>query len=58
LHLASALGQEFEVDVLIAASEHSEAECLDGLDAALVAHVLEERRTGFRERSAFTHALL
>ncbi len=58
LHLASVLGQEFEVDVLIAASELSEADCLDGVDAALGAQVLEERRTGSGERCAFTHALV
>jgi DNA-binding NarL/FixJ family response regulator len=57
LGLASLLGQEFGLDALIAASEHSETEVLDALDAALASDLIHER-TGDGVSFAFTHALI
>jgi DNA-binding CsgD family transcriptional regulator/tetratricopeptide (TPR) repeat protein len=56
LRLASVLGQEFDVEVLLAASDQSELQVLDGLDAAVEARIIEEQRGG-RERFGFAHAL-
>jgi predicted ATPase len=58
LLLASILGQEFDLDVVLTASDLSEAEILAALDAALAARLLEESRTGYGERFAFVHALI
>lgn len=58
LRLASVLGAEFELDVLLAVSGRPESEVLDHLDAALAARLLEERRVGRLERYAFAHVLI
>ena len=57
LLLASLLGEEFELDVLLAVSELTEDEVLDALDAALEAHVIVHP-PGDQERFAFAHALI
>jgi DNA-binding NarL/FixJ family response regulator len=57
LRLASLLGQEFDLDVLLAASGQTEPEVLDGLDAALGAGIIEELHRD-RERFAFAHVLV
>ena len=56
LRLASVVGQEVELDVLVGVSEHPEAAVLDHLDAALAARLLVERLSGSIERYAFVHA--
>jgi tetratricopeptide (TPR) repeat protein len=58
LRLASVLGQEFDLPLLLGAVEQSEAEVLDHLEAALAMRLLEERRAGRGERYAFAHALI
>ena len=58
LSLASVLGQEFDIDVLIAASDRSQSEVFAALDAALEARLVEEVRGGFGKRYAFVHALI
>ena len=58
LSLASVLGQEFDIDVLMAASDRSQSEVFAGLDAALEARLVEEVRGGFGKRFAFVHALI
>ena len=58
LRLASVLGAEWDLDVLLAASGISESEVLDHLDAALAARLLEERHGGTPERYAFVHVLM
>jgi predicted ATPase len=58
LRVASVLGQEFELAVLVAATGQKEDHVLDHLDAALAARLLEERRTGRQERYAFAHVLI
>ena len=58
LRLASVVGQEVELEVLVAASGQPEAELLDHLDAALGARLLEERRSASMVRYAFGHALV
>ena len=50
LRLASVLGPECDLDVLLIASGLAESELLDQLDAALGAGLLEERRGGKPER--------
>jgi DNA-binding NarL/FixJ family response regulator len=57
LRLASLLGEEFELDVLLAVSDLTEDEVLDALDAALEAHVIEHPPSD-QERFAFAHALI
>jgi predicted ATPase len=57
LRLASLLGEEFELDMLLAVSELSEEEVLDALDAALESHVIQHP-PGDQERFAFAHALI
>ncbi len=57
LRLASMLGQEFDLDVLLATSGRTEAEVLDELDAALEAAIIAELRKD-RERFAFAHVLI
>jgi DNA-binding NarL/FixJ family response regulator len=57
LRLASLLGQEFDLEVLLKASGQSELEVLAGLDAALKAGVIEERGIS-GERFAFAHVLI
>jgi DNA-binding NarL/FixJ family response regulator len=58
LILASILGQEFDLDALLAVSDIKETEVFAGLDAALVAGLLQESRAGHGERFAFAHALI
>jgi tetratricopeptide (TPR) repeat protein/transcriptional regulator with XRE-family HTH domain len=58
LRLASVLGQEWELAVLLGATEQDEAQVLDHLDAALAVRLLEERRMGRDERYGFVHALI
>jgi predicted ATPase len=58
LNVASVVGQVFDLDILLIASFQSEAEVLDELDAALGAHLIEERREGRADRYAFVHALI
>ena len=58
LSLASILGQEFDLDVLLAASEQAEGEVFAGLDAALDARLVAESRAGYGGRFAFVHALI
>ncbi|HEY1294878.1 MAG TPA: AAA family ATPase [Chloroflexota bacterium] len=43
LRLASLLGDEFELNALVAASDSPQAEVLDGLDPALQARLIKER---------------
>jgi predicted ATPase len=57
LRLASLLGEEFELDVLLAVSEMIEDQVLDALDAALEARIIEHP-PGNHERFAFAHALI
>jgi DNA-binding CsgD family transcriptional regulator/tetratricopeptide (TPR) repeat protein len=58
LRLASVIGPEFELDVLLSASGQPESEVLDHLDAALQVRLIEERTGGPRERYAFAHVLI
>jgi DNA-binding CsgD family transcriptional regulator/tetratricopeptide (TPR) repeat protein len=58
LRLASVVGQEFELDLLLAASGRLESDVLSQLDAALGADLLEERAVGNVERYGFAHALI
>jgi tetratricopeptide (TPR) repeat protein len=58
LRVASILGQEWDLDVLVGATGQQEEAVLEALDAALAARLLEERRAGRRERYAFAHALI
>ena len=58
LRLASVLGQEWDLPVLLEAADQEEQQVLDHLDAALAARLLEERRTRQDERYGFAHALI
>jgi hypothetical protein len=58
LILASILGQEFHLDVLVAASGRPEAAVLSDLDAAVQARLLDERQPDGGERYGFVHALI
>lgn len=58
LRVASVLGQEWDLDLLLGAVDQSEAEVLDHVEAALNARLVEERRVGRHERYAFSHALV
>jgi len=58
LRLAAVLGQEFDLDLLVAAADEPESTVLDHLEAALLARLVEERRSGRTERYAFVHALV
>jgi predicted ATPase len=58
LALASVLGQEFEVDVLVAAAGGDADQVLGQVEDSLAGGVLEERRLGRQETYAFTHALI
>jgi hypothetical protein len=58
LHAASVLGQECDLDLLVATTGLPEESVLDALDAVLAARLLEERRVGRQVRYAFPHALL
>jgi transcriptional regulator with XRE-family HTH domain/tetratricopeptide (TPR) repeat protein len=56
LRLASVVGQEVQLNVLVQASGRSEADVLDHLDAALAAGLLKEAHGG-RTPYVFVHAL-
>ena len=58
LRVASVLGQEFELDLLLGAAGREEEAVLAQLDAAVAARLLEERRAGRHERYAFAHTLI
>jgi tetratricopeptide (TPR) repeat protein/transcriptional regulator with XRE-family HTH domain len=58
LRLASVLGQEFDLDVLLEMAESDEASMLAHVEAALGLHLLEERRAARSERCGFAHALI
>lgn len=58
LRVASVLGQECDLEVLLAASDQEEEVVLAHLDTILAARLLEERRLGRWERYAFSHALI
>jgi DNA-binding CsgD family transcriptional regulator len=58
LSVASILGQEFDLDVLLATSDRSEPEVFAGLDSALGARLIEECRGAYGGRFAFVHALI
>ncbi len=58
LRLASVLGQTFELEALLGATEQPEGEVLAHVEAALEAQLLEERQEGLGERYAFVHALI
>jgi DNA-binding CsgD family transcriptional regulator/tetratricopeptide (TPR) repeat protein len=58
LSVASVLGQDFPLDVLILLSGRTEAEILRDLDAALEAQLLEEGSREPGERYGFVHALI
>jgi predicted ATPase len=57
LCLGSAIGQEFELQLLVAVSGQTETAVLDQLDPALAAGLLKEPRGGGHDRYAFVHAL-
>jgi DNA-binding NarL/FixJ family response regulator len=57
LRLASLLGQEFDLDVLLAATGQTEADVFDGLDAALDAGIIGGLRK-HGEHFAFAHVLI
>jgi DNA-binding CsgD family transcriptional regulator/tetratricopeptide (TPR) repeat protein len=58
MRLASVLGQEFDLDVLLKVSGQPEPEVLNQLDGAHRAGVLEELLTGAVDRYRFAHALI
>ena len=58
LRLASVLGHDFDLAVLLAATELDEAQALAQVGVALQAHLLEEHRQCRDERYAFSHALI
>jgi predicted ATPase len=58
LSLASVLGQEFDLDLLLAASDRAEADVFAALDAALEARLVKDVSDGYRQRYAFVHALI
>jgi tetratricopeptide (TPR) repeat protein/transcriptional regulator with XRE-family HTH domain len=58
LVVASVLGQEWDLDLLLGAAEMDQESILRYVEAALKAKLLEERRVGRRERYAFAHALI
>jgi tetratricopeptide (TPR) repeat protein len=57
LRLASLLGHDFDLEMLLAVSGQSEADVLDGLDAALEAGIIGALRKD-REHFAFAHVLI
>jgi DNA-binding CsgD family transcriptional regulator/tetratricopeptide (TPR) repeat protein len=57
LRLASLLGPEFDLDVLLTATGETEVEVLDALDAVLEAGIIGEIRSS-NERFAFAHVLI
>ncbi len=58
LRVASVIGQEVELEVLVGASGQAEPDLLDRLDAALAAGLLNEAPGGSGNRYAFVHALV
>jgi tetratricopeptide (TPR) repeat protein len=58
LSLASVIGGEFELDLLIASSEETEGELFDALDEVVAAGLVAGRGDGIHARYVFTHALI
>jgi len=58
LRMACVLGQEFELDVLVAASGEPEPTVLDHLDVAVAQRIVEDRGVRRGERYGFVHALV
>jgi predicted ATPase/class 3 adenylate cyclase len=58
LSLASVLGREFDMDVLLSMSEWDEDRMLDALDEAVKAQLITELRVHGKETYRFAHALL
>ena len=58
LRVASVIGQEWDLDVLMGALDQGETTILDALDAALAGRLIEERWVGRSARYAFVHALI
>jgi tetratricopeptide (TPR) repeat protein len=58
LRLASVLGQEWDLELLLEAADLDRETVLRQVEAALEARLLEERRMQRRERYAFGHALI
>ena len=58
LRMASVLGQEFELALLLAATPESEDAVLADLDSAIDLHLVQEQQIGRGERYGFIHALV
>ena len=58
LRMASVLGQEFELALLLAATPESEDAVLADLDSAIDLHLIQEQQIGRGERYGFIHALV
>jgi tetratricopeptide (TPR) repeat protein len=58
LRVASVLGQEWDLELLLGAVDLEQEAVLRHVEAALEARLLEERRLGRRERYTFSHALI
>jgi hypothetical protein len=58
LQVASVLGQDFELDVLLQVAGQTETYVFAGLEAAVTHHLVEARQAGREERYAFAHALI
>ena len=58
LALASVLGQQFDLELVLAAGDQPEANVLDNVDAALQARLIAEQRGERMETYSFTHALI
>jgi transcriptional regulator with XRE-family HTH domain/tetratricopeptide (TPR) repeat protein len=58
LQLASVVGQEFALDLLLAASDRPQDEVYAALDAILAARLVIELQASFGGRFAFIHALV
>jgi DNA-binding NarL/FixJ family response regulator len=58
LRVASILGAEFALDVLLRIARQSQSQLLDNLDAAFTARLIVEAKPGPVERYAFAHSLI
>jgi tetratricopeptide (TPR) repeat protein/DNA-binding XRE family transcriptional regulator len=58
LRMASVLGQEWDLELLLGTADLDQETVLRYVEAALAAKLLEERRVGRRERFGFVHALI
>ena len=58
LRLASVVGQEFDLQILLAAAEGPEDAVLVDLEAAVDARLIQERQAGHAGRYGFVHALV